>query len=150
MARTFMSYPVKVTATGVIQTLAQIVAATNTRCVIKGIELGPLGSTGASASLEFDLSIQDDAGGLTADSSAIVKLPPASGETLQTTTLKYNTNTEPTTSTPQQKFTLHQQGVRLWRPMGGEIIVIGGTRMGLRLITTGLGFAISVNFELEE
>ncbi len=150
MARIAMNYLVQVTATGVLQTLAQIVAASNHRVAMKSVRVKPLGSTGASTPIQFDLSIQDDAGGLTDDSSAIVLLPPTPAETRQTTALKYNTATEPTTSTPQEEYTLHQQGSGLWIPQQGELLIVGGTRMGLRLVTTGLGIAIELGFHLEE
>ena len=156
MARILISYQLKVALPSGAgpQTLAQIVAGSNSRVAIKSIELGPIGSTGASAPLEFDLAIQDDAGGqVTGDTGGqFVKLPPAAAETLQTTVRMFasGTPTEPTTSTVQQRFTLHQQGVRKWVPQGGEILVLGGTIMGLRLLTQGIAISYSVNFELEE
>ena len=151
MARTLLSYPVKVTASGAAnQTLAQIIAATNTRTVIKSIELMPFGATGAEAPLEFVLSIQDDSVGMTADSGAIVRVPPVGTETIQTTTTKYNAAPGPTTSTIQQRFSLHQQGVRKWIPQHGEFIILGGKIVGVQLVTSGFSAVIALNFELEE
>ena len=154
MARIFLSYQLKVAlpSGAAPQTLAQIIAGSNSRVALKSIELGPLGSTGASAPLEFDLAIQDGAGGMENGdvNGQLVKMPPVGGETLTTTVLMYNTTTEPTTSTVQQRFSLHQQGVRVWRPLGGELLILGGVRMGLRLITQGIAISYSVNFELEE
>ena len=151
MARTFMSYPVKVTATGVAnQTLAQIIAGTNVRTALKSIELMPFGATGAEAPLEFVLSIQDDSVGMTDDSPAIVKVPPAAAETLNTNTQKYSAAPGPTTSTIQQRFSLHQMGVRKWVPQHGEFIILGGKIVGVQLVTSGFSAVIALNFELEE
>lgn len=151
MARTLLSYPVKVTATGTAnQTLAQIIAGTNVRSVIKSIELMPFGATGAEAPLEFVLSIQDDSVGMSADSGAIVRVPPGGTETLQTTTMIYNAAPGPTTSTIQQRFSLHQMGVRKWVPQHGEFIILGGIIVGIQLVTAGFSAAIALNFELEE
>ena len=66
------------------------------------------------------------------------------------TALKYNTATEPTTSTPQEPYALHQQGYALWTPQRGEILILAGTRMGFRLVTTGLSIAFQLGFHLEE
>lgn len=134
MARVAFQYlGPQLTPTSNPYTLYQILAAANHRCVLKAIELMPFGSTGASAPLLFDVCVQDDANGMTADASNVHKQLPAAAETIQATLLK-NNGGEPTTSTPYHEFSLHQQGTRLWVPPNErrEIEIVGGTRLGIR------------------
>lgn len=130
------------------RTMAQFLAPTNQRVLLKEIELMPQGATGATVPLDFELVVQDGAGTSSDDSSALQKHGPVASETVQTTVRKSFTSTEPATNTKKHPFQLHQQGARTWRPLN-PIVIEGGTRLGLRYLSS-LTVAVNVAFHLEE
>lgn len=151
MSRLFETYNEKVNPSGTNPlTICQFVVPSNHRVVLSSIELQPLGSTGASAPIEFDLCIQDDAGTSSDDSTAIVVNSPGADETKQVQA-RNAFSAEPTTSTPQYTFSLHQQAVRTWKPPNpfGEVVMEGGTRWGLRVLSAS-SFNVGVSVQLEE
>lgn len=151
MARLFQTYMVKTNPGGTNpKTLCQFIAPTNQRVVISSIELQPLGSTGASTPIEFDLCKQDDAGTSTDDTNNIVKNSPPASESPQLQVRKGFT-VEPTTSTPQCTFTLHQQAKEPWQPRNPyrEAIMQGGERWGIRVLSA-CSFNIGLSVQLEE
>lgn len=115
------------------KTVCQIKAPTNQRAVLRRVELIPKGASGATAPLDFDLSLQDDAGTSTDDSAAIQKSAPVAAETVQTT-VRTAFTAEPSTSTPKDHFSLHQQGARTWEPVD-PVVIEGNTRLGLRYLS---------------
>lgn len=141
-------YRVAFTANPGLETVCQFKAPTNQRVVLHEVEMIPKGSTGASAPLHFDLSLQDDAGMSTDDTAAMKKHAPVAPETVQTTVRNAFT-VEPTTSTPKHVFSLHQQGARTWRPRK-PIVIEGNTRLGFRNLNTSLNPACDFVFHLEE
>lgn len=148
MAALKMKFNYKVNPSGVNPfTLVQFFPAANQRALLHNIDVQVFGSTGASSPLEFDISVQNDAGGLGTDATGFVKELPAAAETIQTTVLTVPAGSEPTSPTPLEKFSLHQQSSRLWIPPTGPIIIAGGMRLGFRLLTTAsfnIGFTCSV------
>lgn len=130
------------------QTIVQIGAPTNHRLLLKAVELQPLGSSGASAPLKFDISLQTTTGTSTDDSSAIRKKAPVGAEAVQATMRKAFT-VEPAASTPKESMTLHQMASRTyWSPQGGPIVIEGGTYVGVRCLTaTTVSVKIALHME---
>jgi hypothetical protein len=129
-------------------TICQFVAAANQRAVLQSVELSPLGSTGASAPLDFEVGVQTTAGDLSAGSfQATVPTP---SETIQTSVIyKTSGDAEPAATTVLETFSLHQQATMRWYPQAGEIIIEGGTRLGL-LYKSSTYVAMQVCCKLEE
>lgn len=118
------------------KTILQVVAATNVRVLLHGILIRPLGSTSASAPLEWDLIKQSDAGASSALPAAqIHRLEQVGAEVLQTTGLITFTS-EPANAGAadvRDEMSLHQQGGGwIWTPLKGPIVIPGGTRLGFR------------------
>lgn len=115
------------------ETLAQIEAPANQRILLRAIEIMPLGATGATAPIKFDVCLQTTAGTSSAGGTPELRAP-VGNEAVQATMLKTFT-AEPGTSTPKHSFTLHQQGARTWAPPDGPIVIEGGTRLGIRYVS---------------
>jgi len=151
VSRLFETYIEKVNPSGVNPlTICQFVVPSNHRVVLSSIELQPLGSTGATSPIEFDLSLQDDAGTSSDDSANLIVNSPGADETKQLQ-VRNAFSGEPTTSTPRYSFSLHQQATRVWNPPNpmGEHVMEGGTRWGLRVLSA-CSFNIGVSVQLEE
>lgn len=150
MARLFFSLPITKTPGADPETLAQLVAATNQRLIVRAVELISAGATGATAPLVFDWVTQADAGTGSSASGDFTKDLPAASETIQATAQKAFT-VEPGSPVVKAKFSMHQQASRLWVPpfAGGELIIPGGTRAGLR-IHGNPSFEIQLMIHLEE
>ncbi len=116
-------------------TIVQIVAPDDRPIDLFAIECMPLGSAGQTVPLEFDLCVQSDAGGSHDASAELEVLPPAAGEGVNTV-IRRNFSTEPQTSTPKASFTLHQQRSRTWVPPVVPWRIAGGTRLGLRYLSS--------------
>lgn len=130
-------------------TLVQFASASNHRALLHRVDIQLYGSTGASASIKFDVGVQNDIGGLAADGTGFVKELPAASETVQTVVNTVPGGTEPTTTTVQQSFSLHQQNYRLWIPPTGPIHIVGGTRLGIR-VRSAAAFLIGITCFIEE
>lgn len=141
-----------------IRTLYQLGAPTNGRIRIHQIRIMPLGSTGASIPIKFDLAYQTEVGGLAVAASGMnfVKRDPIGSETPQGV---YRIRTadgedEPVTgNTGIENFTLHQQSNGSWamsHPWGKVLTLLGGEKIGLRLLTTGVAFALRYQIDSEE
>lgn len=118
-------------------TVCQFVAPTNQRVLLKAIELMPLGSSGATVPLEFDLELQSGSGvGGTDDSVNLKSQPPDPSEAIQTTVLKGGFSNPPPAVRSIHSFSLHQQGARTWVPPTGPIVIEGAKRLGLRYLTS--------------
>ncbi len=151
MSRLFETYTEKVNPSDTNPlTICQFVVPSNHRVVLSSIELQPLGSTGASAPIEFDLALQDDAGTSADDSANLIVNSPGADETKQLQ-VRNSFSGEPTTSTPRCTISLHQQAVMNWKPRNpmGEHVMAGGTRWGLRVLSA-CSFNIGVSVQLEE
>ena len=130
-------------------TLFQFAAASNHRALMHNIDVQLYGSTGASAPIKFDMGLQNDIGGLGADSTGFVKERGGFTETIQTVVNTVPGGTEPTTTTVLEVFSVHQQSARLWIPPTGPIPIPGGTRFGLRIMSAA-AFVIGVTVSIEE
>lgn len=151
MARNFYTYSgIAATPVANPETVAQIVAAANTRVVLLAVEINPLGATAATAPIPFNLVVQTDAGGMSDDSAQIVADAPVASETRQTTILKRGGAEPASTAKNAGQLSIHQQGSRLWVPPNArrEIIIAGGTRLGLRYASaTFVSTQITLYFE---
>ncbi len=133
MAR--LGYNVRVTAqtpSATPWTLLQILAATNTRCMLHALEIMPKGVAGTDPPVIFELQIQSTAGNLTSYVTDITDDVGVS-ETRQTTFLtKPSAGAEPTkTDIRGGVFSLHPQGSRTYIPPMGPIPILGGERLGV-------------------
>ena len=122
------------------KTLAQVVAATNQRVKVKEISISFQGTNVTAAPIEVDILRQTTAGTMSANTPS--KVNSSDSETLQTTAQE-NATAEPTAGAVLYTEFVHPQTGFLWQaPFGGEFIVPGGTRLGVRVVTPGA----SVNF----
>jgi len=153
MARMFLLARKTLTPSGNPFTLMQFVTAANTRVALSSIEIEPLGSTGASAQLEFELAKATDSNGLANDTTAtLIAVDPAHSESHQLQIWTRSTG-EPTLDATgtRYRFAVHQQASRLWVPQNQykEIIMAGGEKWVLRQ-TGGPNVALNIVANLEE
>lgn len=139
------------------ETLFQVKAAANHPLVIRHIDVQPLGSTGASAPLIFEIHKQDDAGAgpaMADDSANIIKVPPAYAHTTQSTVFAGAAGTEPTQSSGsfRHRLTIHQQGTRPWIPPNErqEIFIPAGEIVGFKWVGAAPSFTVYWQIFAEE
>lgn len=124
-------------------TLLQIVAATNTRVVVRSISVSFAGTSPTAAPILVDVLRQTTAGTMT--SLTIVKEPNLGSETLQTSA-QHTATVEPTAGDVVAREYVHPQtGVIFSEP----IVVLGGTRLGVR-VTAAASTSAVVRVEFEE
>ncbi len=110
------------------RTLFHVLAPTNHRITIWGLDIGMKGSTPATAPVPLDWCIQSTAG----TGSALAPQYQDRGiDDAKLATLTKDFTAEPTFGAILIEFPMHQQAVVLWRPPY-PIIVKGGERVGLR------------------
>jgi hypothetical protein len=137
------------------RTAAQFLVAANNRVVCHGIRFMPLGSTGASTPLIWQLGTQDAAGSGSADNGNLKKVPPGYDESIVTTVLGSFDDTgdgEPTL-TPYWTITLHMQSTILWTPplpAGKQLIWSAAERWGLVYSVGQSSLSVGYEFILEE
>ena len=124
-------------------TLLQVVAATNTRVVVKSISVSFAGTSPTAAPILVDVLRQSTAG--TMMSLTVVKEPNLGSETIQTTA-QHTAEVEPTAGDVVAREYVHPQtGVIFSEP----ITVLGGTRLGVR-VTAAASTSAVVRVEFEE
>lgn len=129
------------------KTLAQVVAASNHRILIKEISVSFKGTSNSAAPIKVDVVRQSDAG--TTSALTPVKGNDADDETLQTTA-RHTATAEPTTGDVLLTMEVHPQSGFFWQaPFGGEIPVKGGGRLGVR-VTAGADVNAAVTIVGEE
>lgn len=118
--------------TGVTKkTVLQLVAASNHRDKVKEISVSFKGTSGSATPVLVQVLRQSDAG-TGGDALTPKKFNEGDDETLQTTALKDIDGGEPTGTDEVMGEEVHPQGGWTWQaPFGGEIIVKGGTRLGI-------------------
>jgi len=132
-------------AAATAKTVLQLVAPANQDLDLQGISLGFHGTSNSEEGTLVELYVQTDAGTSTALTPA--KLDLGWAGTLQSTA-RHTATVEPTTTTRLRAWTVHPQHGLIWLPLSrGEIVVYGGTRVGLRM-TTGSGITASVDAEM--
>jgi len=116
------------------KTLLQVVAAANHRVIVKEISVSFKGVSNTDAPILVQVLRQTTAGTMTA-----LTLNPwdtTLDETLQTTG-QHTATVEPTGAVEVMGEEVHPQGGYTWQaPFGGEIVVPGGTRIGIAVTST--------------
>jgi hypothetical protein len=116
------------------KTLMQVVAASNHRVTIKEISVSFKGTSNTAAPILVEVLRQTDAGTMT--SLSPVKINSADDETLQTTA-QHTSTSEPSAGNVLMSELVHPQTGYTWQaPFGGDLVVPGGGRLGLR-VTAG-------------
>ena len=148
MAGLRFTVPFTVTTATSTVTVVQLIAATNTRIRIERIVITGKGVLNTDAPCQFELLLQTTAGTMTAITP--VKQNSGDSETIQTTANQTFT-AEPTASTIKQAFAVHPQSrCDQVYPPGRDLIVVGGTRLGLRINTPAQASTFVGYIECEE
>jgi hypothetical protein len=141
-----VSGEVALTAT-VAKTVLQLVAASNHRVVVKAISICFDGVSPTNEPVIVQICRQSTAG----TSSAVTPNPidASIDETIQTTA-RYNATVEPTTGVTLKQWEVHpQSGIVYNFPPGWEIMVGGGTRLGI-ICTAPNNVNAMATFDFEE
>lgn len=113
------------------KTLAQVVAASNHRLLIKEISVSFQGTSNTAAPILVRVLRQTTAG--TTSALTPVKTNSADDETLQVTA-RHTATAEPTASDVLMTELVHPQTGYTWQaPFGGELVVPGGGRLGIEV-----------------
>jgi hypothetical protein len=113
------------------KTILQVVAPTNQRVAIKGFSVSFDGTSATAEPVQVDLVKQTTAGTMTA-ATPVAEQVGLGSETIQTTALK-NATAEPTTTDVLRRYEIHPQTGREVRfSIDDEIVMAGGTRVGIR------------------
>ena len=132
---------------GTAKTILQAVAPTNQRLALKGFSVSFDGTSATAEPVQVDLVKQTDAG--TSTAATPVKEGTLGSETVQMTARK-NATVEPTTTDVVRRYEVHPQSGREVRfGLDDEIILAGGTRMGIRC-TAPAGVNVLGHMTLEE
>lgn len=129
-------------------TLIQITAPANQRLVVSEASIAFNGTSNTAAPIQTDILRQTTAG--TMSSLTPAKLNSSDSETVQSTA-QHTATAEPTASTLLFSEQVHPQTGFLWQArFGEEIIVPGGARLGMRLVTPGAGADATARFVYAE
>lgn len=137
--------------TGVTKkTLLQILAPTNQKVKVREISISFDGISNVAEPILVEVERQTDAGD-GGDALTLKKMNPDDSEVIQTTALSdLDGSFQPTPGDEIQGEQVHPQGGYDWQaPFGGEIIVPGGTRLGIA-VTAAAGVNAKVRMVLEE
>ncbi len=124
------------------KTIMQIVAASNHRVLINEVSIGFLGVLATEVPVHVQILAQTTAG--TMSSLTPVKTNSSDDETLQTTA-QHTATAEPTAGNVIWADVFHPQTARriTFNP-GRELVIPGGTRLGLRLLSPAQSGTVSV------
>lgn len=129
----FRHQPAGITTGTAVKTLIQLLAATNQRVKVGEVSISFNGTSNTNAPILCEVLKQTSAGTLT-NTTTLVKENAGDGETIQTVG-KDTATAEPTDSAAvlTQEY-VHPQTGFLWQaPFGGEHVIIGAGRLGLRV-----------------
>ncbi len=148
MAGVYFSAITGEVVTGTSQkTILQLIAATNVRAKIREWSFSFIGTSNTAQPIRCQLMTQTDAGTMSA--LTLKKTFSTDSETLNTTG-QHTATSEPTTGTAHAAEEVHPQTGYTWQaPFGGEIPIIGGTRMGF-VVTAGASTSVQVRSNNEE
>lgn len=134
------------------ETLFQLVAASNHRIEVLGMDISCQGNTPANAPPVFDLLTQSDAGNSGTSPTTLTPqlVDRGQDETIQGAAAAYDGSspTEPTPGVRIWEESIHEQGTLQWRPPR-PFVVKGGERIGLRYKRATF-VAVSVTIYCEE
>ena len=129
------------------KTCLQLVAAAQHRVKVIGISIYFKDTVVTDTPVKCRVVRQTTAG--TASAATVVKKDENMGETIQTTAQKTFT-AEPTITDELEVLEIHPQtGMKWYYPMGQEILIKGGNRLGVELTAAQNQTAV-VNIEFEE
>lgn len=116
------------------KTLLQLIAGTNQRLRVKEIGVSFRGQVNTDKPFTVEVLYQTTAG-TGGQTATPVKEADGAAETLQATALKATwSTTEPTAGSVIRTFDVHPQSGLVYQcPLGDEIVVGGGKRLGLRI-----------------
>jgi hypothetical protein len=143
------TYPETLSGTAT-KTLLQLVTPTNQRLRIWEVSFSTKGIVAADAPILVDLLIQTTAGTMTANNPAAED--PSAAETPQVTGQR-DASAEPTPATVLRTWEVHPQGAILaWRAsqVADAILIGGGRRVGLRVVTPGVTVLVRAYIRYEE
>ncbi len=149
MAGMFFRLPITKSLSSQPKTVAQFLIAANTRVQLHGIDVFPLGATGASVPLTWHLKTQTSAGTGADATGDIIKQSPSYPGTQQTTARK-DITVEPTGPVLKYKLQAHQQAALYWRPPDGPITMEAAERWALIFVSAVDGINCEYMFYLEE
>lgn len=139
-------------AISTLNTVLQVVAAANHRTKVQGWGISIKGTSATDPPVLVTVVRQTTAGTMTAGAAGtdISKKNSADTETIQTTVQK-NATAEPTLGDIIESFEVHPQtGYRVFYPMGQEIVIPGGGRLGFRVASATLTYSCTVEVDAEE
>ncbi len=129
------------------KTLLQVVAAANHRVLVKEWSISFDGTSNTAEPILVQLLLQSDAGTMSALTPT--HFYQGDDETLQTTAQHTSTG-EPTGTTEFMGEQVHPQGGYTWQaPFGGELVIEGGSRLGIA-VTAAVGVNAKVRIIFEE
>lgn len=134
------------------KTILQVVAASNHRVKVQGWGISIKGTSATDPPVLVQVLRQTTAGTMTAGSAGtdISLKNKADDETIQTTVQK-NATAEPTSGDIIESFEVHPQtGYRVFYPMGQEVIIPGGGRLGFKVTSATLTYSCTVECDMEE
>lgn len=132
-------------------TLVQVLAPTNQRITILGLDIGCQDDTPASVPITFEWSVQSGAQNPSGAEITPEKRDRGYSETLQGNFYKWNamaTEDEPAVNQVFHTFGLHRQGHLPWMPAGSPIVVKGGEKVGLRYRSSEISPGIKTTITL--
>jgi hypothetical protein len=134
------------------KTLLQVVAAAGHRVTVQGWSISIKGTSATDPPVLVQLVRQTTAGTMSAGTTGtnISKKNDTDAETIQTTT-RVNATVEPTTTDVVESFEVHPQtGYRVFYPMGQEITIPNGERLGIKVTSATLTYSATANMDLVE
>jgi hypothetical protein len=136
-------------AGGATETLLQLVAATNHRVKLIGWGVSFKGVVVTDEPIKVTLKRQTTVG--TSSAGTVVKVDDSIAETLQTTS-RISFTAEPTAGDELEVKNVHPQGwYEKFYPEGREVIIGGGDRLGIEVVTpTGVLPDAAAFFHFEE
>lgn len=133
---------------GTAKTILQLVAPANQRVFVKRIVVTFRGVDATQAPIKVDVLTQTTAG--TMSSLTLVKDPPDSGETLQTTAL-HTATVEPTAGNIRRtRLVPPVSSYEFFFGNNNPLEIIGGTRLGVRVTNDGTDCDCVVDADCEE
>jgi len=130
-----------------LKTLLQVTAPTNQRVKVSELSISFKGTSNTAAPIKCDVARQSTAGTMTGLTPT--KLDSGVAETIQSTA-QHTATSEPTLTANLMTEEVHPQGAFSWQaPFGGELIVAGGSRIGLA-VTAAADVTASARMTCEE
>jgi hypothetical protein len=130
------------------KTVAQLVAASNHRVKVLGVSVYFKGTSATDTPAKCRLVRQTTAGTF-GNTGLLKKNDENAGETIQSN-MKSDASAEPTITDVLDVLEIHPQtGMKVFYPVGQEIIIKGGNMLGLE-VTAAQAQTCSVTFDIEE